>query len=495
MIEKVLIANRGEIALRVIRTCKALGIKTVAVYSDEDTNSMHVKQATEAYHIGEAAPAKSYLNQEKILDVMLSSGADAVHPGYGFLSENDDFARLCEKNKITFIGPSADSMNLCGDKMECKAAMLKAEVPTVPGSPGLVKDAEDAAKVANDIGYPVMLKSVYGGGGRGIRIVTNDKELHEGFETVTSESIAAVGKSAIIVEKFLEKTRHIEYQMCRDQHGNAVHLFERECSIQRRNQKLIEQTPSPVVDDAKREEIGEIVVRAAEAVDYTNLGTAEFLRADNGEFYFIEINARLQVEHPISEMVSGLDFVKLQIDIANGEPLPFKQKDLKMNGYAIECRINAEDTFLDFAPSTGPVPDVTIPSGPNVRCDTYLYPGCTVSPFYDSLMAKLCTWGPTFEESRTRMLTALNDMYVEGVETSIPLYKTILNSEEYKKGELSTDFLKRYGMIDKLTEDLKQEKENKTDAALAAAIIHSEYFKSQVQNNSNNSANWKNKLD
>ena len=495
MIEKVLIANRGEIALRVIRTCKALGIKTVAVYSDEDTNSMHVKQATEAYHIGEAAPAKSYLNQEKILDVMLSSGADAVHPGYGFLSENDDFARLCEKNKITFIGPSADSMNLCGDKMECKAAMLKADVPTVPGSPGLVKDAEDAAKVANDIGYPVMLKSVYGGGGRGIRIVTNDKELHDGFETVTSESIAAVGKSAIIVEKFLEKTRHIEYQMCRDQHGNAVHLFERECSIQRRNQKLIEQTPSPVVDDAKREEIGEIVVRAAEAVDYTNLGTAEFLRADNGEFYFIEINARLQVEHPISEMVSGLDFVKLQIDIANGEPLPFKQKDLKMNGYAIECRINAEDTFLDFAPSTGPVPDVTIPSGPNVRCDTYLYPGCTVSPFYDSLMAKLCTWGPTFEESRTRMLTALNDMYVQGVETSIPLYKTILNSEEYKNGELSTDFLKRYDMIDKLTEDLKQEKENKTEAALAAAIIHSEYFKSQVQNNSNNSANWKNKLD
>lgn len=495
MIEKVLIANRGEIALRVIRTCKALGIKTVAVYSDEDTNSLHVKQASEAYHIGEAAPAKSYLNQEKILDVMLSSGTDAVHPGYGFLSENDDFARLCEKNKITFIGPSADSMNLCGDKMECKAAMLKAEVPTVPGSPGLVKDADEAEKIANEIGYPVLLKSVYGGGGRGIRLVTNDQELREGFETVTGESIAAVGKSAIIVEKFLEKTRHIEYQMCRDHHGNTVHLFERECSIQRRNQKLIEQTPSPVVDAAKREEIGELVVKAAQAVDYTNLGTAEFLRADNGEFYFIEINARLQVEHPISEMVSGLDFVKLQIDIANGEPLPFKQKDLQMNGYAIECRINAEDTFLDFAPSTGPVPDVTIPGGPNVRCDTYLYPGCTVSPFYDSLMAKLCTWGPTFEESRTRMLTALNDMYVEGVETSIPLYKTILNSEEYKNGELSTDFLKRYDMINKLSEDLKKEKENKTEAALAAAIIHSEYFKSQVQSNSNNSANWKNKLD
>ena len=288
MIEKVLIANRGEIALRVIRTCKALGIKTVAVYSDEDTNSLHVKQANESYYIGEAAPAKSYLNQEKILDVMLSSGTDAVHPGYGFLSENDDFARLCEKNKINFIGPSADSMNLCGDKMRCKAAMLKAEVPTVPGSPGLVSDADEAEKIANDIGYPVLLKSVYGGGGRGIRLVTNDKELREGFETVTTESISAVGKSAIIVEKFLEKTRHIEYQMARDKHGNAVHLFERECSIQRRNQKLIEQTPSPVVDQETRDRIGELVVKASEAVDYTNLGTAEFLRADNGEFYFIE---------------------------------------------------------------------------------------------------------------------------------------------------------------------------------------------------------------
>ncbi|MDH3279434.1 MAG: ATP-grasp domain-containing protein [Nitrosopumilus sp.] len=495
MIEKVLIANRGEIALRVIRTCKRLGIKTVAVYSDEDYDSLHVKQATEAYHIGEAAPAKSYLNQEKILETILSSGADAIHPGYGFLSENSDFATTCEKNNINFIGPSGKSMDLCGDKMQCKAAMLKAKVPTVPGSPGLVKDVEEALKIANDIEYPVMLKSVYGGGGRGIRIVTNDKELREGFETVTSESISAVGKSAIIVEKFLEKTRHIEYQMCRDKHGNAVHIFERECSIQRRNQKLIEQTPSPVVDQETRDRVGELVVKASEAVDYTNLGTAEFLRADNGEFYFIEINARLQVEHPISEMVSGLDFVKLQIDIANGEPLPFKQKDLKMKGYAIECRINAEDTFLDFAPSTGPVPDVTIPSGPSVRCDTYLYPGCTVSPFYDSLMAKLCTWGQTFDESRTRMLTALNDFYIQGVETSIPLYKTILNSEEYKKGDLSTDFLKRYGMIDKLTEDLKKEKVEKSEAAIAAAIVHSEYFKSRIQSDSSSSPNWKYKLD
>ena len=495
MISKVLIANRGEIALRVIKTCKALGIKTVAVYSDEDRNSLHVKKATESYHIGEAAPAKSYLNQEKILEVMLSSGTDAVHPGYGFLSENDDFARLCEKNKINFIGPSADSMNLCGDKMRCKEAMLKAKVPTVPGGPGLVKDADEAEKIANEIGYPVMLKSVYGGGGRGIRIVNTDQELQDGYETVTAESIAAVGKSAIIVEKFLEKTRHIEYQMCRDHHGNAVHLFERECSIQRRNQKLIEQTPSPAVDEAKREEIGELVVKAAEAVDYTNLGTAEFLRADNGEFYFIEINARLQVEHPISEMVSGLDFVKLQLDIANGEPLPFKQSDLKMNGYAIECRINAEDTFLDFAPSTGPVPYVTIPSGPNVRCDTYLYPGCTVSPFYDSLMAKLCTWGQTFEESRLRMLNALNDFYIQGVETSIPLYKTILKTDEYKNGQLSTDFLKRFGIIDRLKEDLKNQRKDKQLAAIAAAVMHSTFYQSRVKSSTVTNPRWKSRMD
>lgn len=495
MIEKVLIANRGEIALRVIKTCKALGIKTVAVYSDEDVNSLHVKQATESYHIGEGAPAKSYLNQEKILETILASGADAVHPGYGFLSENPDFTRLCEKNKINFIGTTADSMELCGDKMRCKAVMLKVKVPTVPGSPSLVKDADEAQKIANEIKYPVLLKSVYGGGGRGIRLVTSDKELKENYESATGESMAAFGKSAILVEKFLEKIRHIEYQMARDTHGNTVHIFERECSIQRRNQKLIEQTPSPVVDQETRDRIGELVVKAAKAVDYTNLGTAEFLRTDDGDFYFIEINARLQVEHPITELVSGLDLVKLQIDIANDEEIPFKQKDLKMNGYAIECRINAEDTFLDFAPSTGPVPDVTIPSGPGVRCDSYLYSGCTVSSFYDSLMAKLCTWGQTFDEARLRMLNALGDFYIQGVETSIPLYKTILKTEEYKKGDLSTDFLKRYGILDRLTADIKADKETNKDAALAAAVIHSEYFKSRVKSTTENSTRWKSQLD
>ena len=495
MIEKVLIANRGEIALRVIKTCKTLGIKTVAVYSDEDYNSLHVKQATESYHIGEAAPAKSYLNQEKILDVILSSGADAVHPGYGFLSENSDFANLCEKNKINFLGPSGASMELCGDKMKCKDVMAKAKVPTVPGSPDLVKDADEALSIANDIGYPVLLKSVYGGGGRGIRLVHNDKELREAYETVTGESIAAFGKSAILVEKFLEKIRHIEFQLARDKHGNAVHIFERECSIQRRNQKLIEMSPSPVVDQKIRDEIGQLAVKAAIAVDYTNLGTAEFLRVDDGSFYFIEINARLQVEHPVTELVSGLDLVKLQIDIANGEEIPFKQKDLKVNGCAIEGRINAEDTFLDFAPSTGPVPDVTIPSGPGIRCDTYLYSGCTVSPFYDSLMAKLNAWGQNFEEARVRLLNALNDFYIEGVETSIPLYKTILKSKEFMNGNLSTDFLQRYNIIERLKEDIKNDTIQKQDAAIAAAVIHSIHYNNRVKLSQETNMYWKSRLD
>ena len=483
MIEKMLIANRGEIALRVMRTCSRLGIKTVAVYSDEDADSLHVKRATESVHIGAAAPAESYLNQAKIMEAITSSGADSVHPGYGFLSENGDFADLCEKNSVNFVGPSSKSMNLCGDKMACKAAMLEAGVPTVPGSPGLVSDADEAVSVAGKIGYPVLLKSVYGGGGRGIRLVNSDGELSSAYAEVTGESMAAVGKSAVLVEKFLEKTRHIEYQFARDSRGKAVHIFERECSIQRRNQKLIEQTPSPVVDERTRERIGALVVKAADAVGYENLGTAEFLRSDDGEFYFIEINARLQVEHPITELVSGLDLVKLQIDIANGLPIPFDQSDLKMNGYAIECRINAEDTFLDFAPSTGPVPRVEIPSGPGVRCDTYLYPGCSVSPYYDSLMAKLCSWGQTFDESRTRMLAALGDFYIEGVETSIPLYKTILRSKEYIEGRLSTDFVKRHNMIERLKKDIESDAESKRDAAVAAALLYSERPRSAYPEN------------
>jgi len=495
MIKKILIANRGEIAIRVIKTCNALGIKSVAVYSDEDVNSKHVKMASEAYHIGAASPAQSYLNMEKIVETAVGCGADAVHPGYGFLSENADFADLCEKKKVNFIGPSGKSMRLCGDKMLCKDAMAKAKVPTVPGSLGIVEEVEKALDIAHDIGYPVLLKSVYGGGGRGIRLVHNEKELREAFELASGESKAAFGKSALFVEKFLPKIRHIEFQLARDKHGNAVHIFERECSIQRRHQKLIEMSPSPVVDQKTRDEIGQLAVKAAVAVDYLNAGTAEFLRLDDSAFYFIEINARLQVEHPVTELVSGLDLVKLQIDIANGEEIPFKQKDLKVNGCAIECRINAEDTFLDFAPSTGRVSDVDIPSGPGVRVDTYLYSGCTVSPYYDSLMAKLITWGQNFEESRQRMRIALSDFYVEGVETSIPLYRTILNSKEFIKGNLSTDFLDRFKILDRLHEDLKKEASQKGDAAVAATLVHSEFLKNRIRPNKEQSIVWKTQLD
>ncbi|MDI1495086.1 MAG: acetyl-CoA carboxylase [Cenarchaeum symbiont of Oopsacas minuta] len=491
MIEKVLIANRGEIALRVIHTCKALGIPTVAVYSDEDKNSLHVKYATEAYWIGEGSPAKSYLNQEKIIEAVTKSGADSIHPGYGFLSENFTFSQLCDKNKIKFIGPPSKSIQLCGDKMRCKAVMSDAGVPTVPGSSDLVKDADEAIQIAKEIGYPILLKSVYGGGGRGIRLVNNDDQLRENYDAATGESMAAFGKSAILVEKYLEKIRHIEYQIARDSHGNSVHIFERECSIQRRNQKLIEMTPSPVVDEEIRQRVGALAVKAANAVEYENLGTAEFLRLDDGTFYFIEINARLQVEHPITELVSGLDLVKLQIDIANGEELPFKQKDLKMNGFAIECRINAEDTFANFAPSTGLVPNVTVPAGPGVRCDTYLYPGCTVSSFYDSLMAKLCTWGQTFDETRLRMIAALSDFYVEGVDTSIPLYKTILKTKEFCNGDLSTDFLKRYDILKRLEMDMSTDRLDKMEAALAAAAMHSEFLKGTTKSRESDSDMWR----
>lgn len=490
MIKKILIANRGEIALRIIKTCRVLNIKPVSIYSDEDVNSLHVKKSSESYYVGSAVPAQSYLNQKRIIELALSAGADAIHPGYGFLSENSDFAELCEKNNIVFIGPSSDSMKLCGDKMECKKIMKNAQVPTVPGSFDLVQNVETALDNANNIGYPVLLKSVFGGGGRGIRLVNNDNELRNAFELATKESMTAFGKSALLVEKFLPKIRHIEFQLARDKYGNTVHIFERECSIQRRHQKLIELSPSPVVDQKVRDEVGQLAINAVNAVKYSNLGTVEFLRLDDGTFYFIEINARLQVEHPVTELVSGLDLVKLQIDIANGEKIPFNQSDLKLNGCAIECRINAENTFLDFAPSTGLVKDVSIPSGPGIRTDTYLYPKCTVSPFYDSLIAKLNSWGQNFEEARKRMSNALGDFYIQGIDTSISLYKTILNSPEFIRGDLSTDFLDRFDILDRLEKNIKNEIIEKQDAALAAATLHSLLYRTKININYKQDTNW-----
>ena len=476
-ISSILIANRGEIALRVIRACRELGIKSIAIYSDEDTRSAHVKRADQAYHIGPAAASESYLNINKIIEFAKRVGTDAIHPGYGFLSENEKFAEICEKNGIIFIGPKSKAMEVTGDKMKCKAIMTKAKVPTIPGSDGIIEDVERAADIAHDAGYPVLLKSAFGGGGRGIRLANDEQQLRQEFEMASAESRAAFGKSALYVEKYLERIRHIEFQLIRDSHKNARHIFERECSIQRRHQKLIEMSPSPIVDKSTRERIGEIAVRAAAAVDYLNAGTAEFLRDQQGNFYFIEINSRLQVEHPVTELVTGIDLVKLQIAIAQGEEIPFEQEELKMHGSAIECRINAEDPFSDFAPSIGLVPNCNIPNGPGIRVDTYLYPGCTVSGYYDSLVAKLLSWGNDFEESRIRMKNSLYEFGIEGINTTIPLFKTIMNEQNFIEGNLSTDYLERFDIINKMNEDAKERSKKYSCAAIAAVLLQSEFGK------------------
>jgi acetyl-CoA/propionyl-CoA carboxylase len=476
-ISSILIANRGEIALRVIRACKDLGIKSISVYSDEDNRSIHVKRADESYRLGPAQASESYLCIDKIIEIAKLSGADAIHPGYGFLSENELFSEECKKNDIIFIGPTAKAMELAGDKMKCKEIMNKAEVPTVPGSDGVVEDMELAVDIAKEAGYPVMLKSAYGGGGRGIRLVTNEKELRQEFELASNESKAAFGKSALFIEKYLTNIRHIEYQLLRDSSGNGRHLFERECSIQRRHQKLIEMSPSPVVNKEIREKVGEIAVRASTALDYLNAGTAEFLSDSKGNFYFIEINARLQVEHPVTELVTGKDLVKLQIQVAQGEEIPFKQKDLELKGCAIECRINSEDPFYDFTPSVGYIPNCNIPSGPGVRVDTYLYPGCNVSGYYDSLIAKLITYGGDFNEARVRMKNALSEFTIEGINTTIPIHKTIIEEPNFIKGNISTDYIEKYNIIEKMKQKRNHEYEDKAYAAISAILLQSEYVK------------------
>jgi acetyl-CoA/propionyl-CoA carboxylase len=497
-ISSILIANRGEIALRVIRACKELEIKSIAIYSDEDARSIHVKKADECYHIGSAAASESYLNINKIIDLATSIGVDAIHPGYGFLSENEKFAEICEKNNIIFIGPKSRAMEVTGDKMKCKEVMRKANVNSVPGSDGIIDDVEKAADLAHNIKYPVLLKSAFGGGGRGIRLALDEKQLRQEFQMASEESKAAFGKAALYVEKYLERIRHIEFQLIRDSYGNTRHLFERECSIQRRHQKLIEMSPSPVVNTQTRAQVGEMAVNAAIAVDYLNAGTAEFLRAEDGNFYFIEINSRLQVEHPVTELVTGFDLVKLQIAIAQGEEITFKQEDLKMHGCAIECRINAEDPFYDFTPSVGPVPNCTIPYGPGIRVDTYLYPGCTVSGYYDSLVAKLIAWGADFEEARKRTRNALDEFIIEGINTTIPLYKTIMDDQNFIKGDISTDYLERFAIMDKMNKNMKEQSKTKTYAAIAAVLLQSELVKKGNnitirQDTLSKSKNWKTK--
>ena len=474
VISSILIANRGEIALRIIRASKELGIKAIAVYSDEDARSLHVKRADEAYHIGPSAASESYLNTKKIIETATTAGADAIHPGYGFLSEDENFADTCEKKGIIFIGPNSKAMAVTGDKMKCKALMKKANIPVIPGSDGIIDDVDKAESNARNIGYPVLLKSAFGGGGRGIRLVKDEKQLRQEFEIAAAESKAAFGKAALYVEKGLERIRHIEFQLVRDSYGNTRHLFERECSIQRRHQKLIEMSPSPVVSAETRQRIGEIAIKAADIVNYLNAGTAEFLRDKDGNFYFIEINSRLQVEHPVTELVTGLDLVKLQISIAQGEEISFKQRDLKMHGCSIECRINAEDPFYDFAPSVGTVGQCNLPQGPGIRVDSYLYPGCTVSGYYDSLVAKIITWGQDRQEARSRMKNALREFSVEGVNTTIPLHETIMNNADFIRGDLSTDYLDRLNMLDVMRREYRDMSKRNALVAIAAILLQSE---------------------
>lgn len=474
IISSILIANRGEIALRIIRASKELGIKAISVYSDEDTRSLHVKRADEAYHIGPSAASESYLNTKKIIETATTAGADAIHPGYGFLSEDENFADMCEKKGIIFIGPNSRAMAVTGDKMKCKALMKKANIPVIPGSDGIIDDVDKAESIARNIGYPVLLKSAFGGGGRGIRLVKDENQLRQEFEIAAAESKAAFGKAALYVEKGLERIRHIEFQLVRDSYGNTRHLFERECSIQRRHQKLIEMSPSPVVSAETRQRIGEIAIKAAEIVNYLNAGTAEFLRDKDGNFYFIEINSRLQVEHPVTELVTGLDLVKLQISIAQGEEISFKQRDLKMHGCSIECRINAEDPFYDFAPSVGTVGQCNLPQGPGIRVDSYLYPGCTVSGYYDSLVAKIITWGQDHLEARSRMKNALREFSVEGVNTTIPLHETIMNNADFIRGDLSTDYLDRLNMLDVMRREYRDMSKRNALVAIAAILLQSE---------------------
>ena len=494
MINKILIANRGEIAVRIIRACRELEIKSVAIYSNEDVQAMHVRIADEAYHVGPPSPRESYLKIDKIIDLAKRSGVDAIHPGYGFLSENSEFAKECEEAGIIFIGPNSETLELAGDKMRCKAVMKKAGVPVVPGSDGTLEEVEKALDLANEIGYPVLLKSAYGGGGRGIRLANEEKQLKQEFEMAAMESKNAFGRAALYIEKYLQKVRHIEFQLVRDSQGNSLHLFERECSIQRRHQKLIEMSPSPIVDPHTRDKVGTTATKVADAANYLNAGTAEFLRDDkDGNFYFIEINSRLQVEHPVTELVTGIDLVKLQIHIASGKPIPFKQSDLKLNGCAIECRINAEDPLNDFAPSSGPVPSCTMPYGPGIRVDTYLLPGCTVSGYYDSLVAKLLSWGNNFEEARGRLRNALNEFYIQGIQTTIPLYKTIVDDQAFIAGDLSTDYLDKLKIFERVEILSKEGVKKNSEAIIAAALLHSVLIKrgTNPRQNANKLTKWK----
>jgi acetyl-CoA carboxylase, biotin carboxylase subunit len=443
MFKKILIANRGEIALRIIHACRELGIKTVAVYSEADENSLHVRFADEDVCIGPPRSADSYLNVPAIISAAEITGADAIHPGYGFLSESAYLAEVCEACHIRFIGPDPSVIKLLGDKARAKKAMKKAGVPMLPGSDGVVESEARALSVAKDVGYPVIVKAVAGGGGRGMRVVRSAAELPNLLRTAQREAEAAFGNGDVYIEKYLENPRHIEFQILGDHHGNVVHLGERECSIQRRHQKLVEESPSPALTDKVRRKMGSVVVDAARAVQYTNAGTFEFLMDKDGRFYYMETNTRLQVEHPVTEMVTGIDIVKEQIRIAAGQKLSFKQSDITFTGHSIECRINAEDPET-FAPSPGVIHAWSVPGGPGVRVDTFAHAECTVSPYYDSMIAKIIVHGRDRAEAIARMRRTLEMTVIQGIKTSVPLDLKIINDPDFQAGRMSTGFMERF---------------------------------------------------
>ena len=445
LFKKVLIANRGEIAIRIIRACRELGVKTVAVYSEADKDSLHVRLADEAHYIGPAPSNQSYLSVPAIITAAQAAGADAIHPGYGFLAENPFFAEVCKNWNITFIGPSPEAIRAMGLKDTSKALMKKAGVPTVPGSDGLITTAAEALEVAERIGYPVLIKATAGGGGRGIRIARNAEELTTNLDKAASEAGAAFGNAQVFVEKFIEVGRHIEVQVLGDKHGNVVHLHERECSIQRRRQKILEEAPASTLPDEVRHKIHEAAVKAAKAVGYDNAGTVEMMYDElTHEFYFLEMNTRIQVEHPITEAVTGIDIVKEQIRIAAGQPLRWAQEEIRVRGHAIECRINSEDPDNRLFPSTGTISTLEIPGGPWTRWDGMLYQGFKVLPYYDSLVGKLIVWGESREDAIEKMERALGEFKIEGIKTTIPVHQRILHSDDFRAGKFSTEWLEGF---------------------------------------------------
>lgn len=441
MFKKILIANRGEIALRIIRACKELGIQAVAVYSEADENSLHVRFADDEWCIGPGPAKLSYNKWQNIISTAEIKGIDAIHPGYGFLSEDPDFAQICADCKIKFIGPSPEAMKLAGDKFAAKGAARKAGVPVVPGNTDPIKDLDQAVSVARSIGYPVLLKAAAGGGGRGLRLASSEQGLKDLFPIAQAEAEAAFGDPGIYLEKFINPARHIEVQILADEYGNIVYLGERECSIQRRYQKLIEEAPSPFVNPKLRERLGRAAIAVAREIKYTNAGTVEFIVDKDGNFYFVEINARIQVEHPVTEMVTGIDIVKEQIRIAAGEKLSISQKDVEIRGHAIECRINAEDPKENFKPASGEIVALNIPGGPGIRIDTHIYQGYVVPPYYDSLLAKLIAYGRDRDEAIARMRRALEEFVIEGIPTTIPFHKAAISDERFIRGDIDTGFV------------------------------------------------------